>query len=280
LYRASANKGELANFYHFYRALFEVVHYFGPKMPKDMVVHAGLTGGLNDSDDQKNNDNGRKNDEFEFFNTAFLVSPFCASKEMNVFPKGTVVLSLKAQFLNEFNDTNYFDLSAFSSFTESDGKNEVLFMGEYSELSIVNIGVQGDDSCDFSVYFRALNYWQKMSSGFADFNAKKYNIEPVTEQTQSALLDMLKGDAKVPKYIGRVFKYYNESKRGVAFHKMYTELLDVGFDKFCKKERVNKEIAAMLLNAEGTDVDPNKIKKIFPNAQKYVNTLEKKMVFL
>merc|ERR1711933_416266 len=119
-------------------------------------------------------------------------------------------------FLNEFNDTYYFDLSAFSSFAAKDGKNEVLFMGEYSELSIVDIAVQGDETCDFSIYFRALNYWQKLTSGFADFNAKKYNIDSVTDETQSALLDMLKSDDKVPSYIQRVFKYYNESKRGVA----------------------------------------------------------------
>merc|ERR1712129_132718 len=222
------------------------------------------------------NDNvSRKNDEFEFFNTACLVSPFCASKEAkNTFAKGTLILSLKAQFLNDFNDTNYFDLSAF-------GANAVLFLGEYSELSIVDVTVQGDDDCDFSIYFRALNYWQKLTSGFADFNSKKYNIEPVTEQTQAALLDMLKGGAdNVPKYIVKLFEYYNESKKGETFHKMYTELLDVGFDKFCKKERVWKEIAQMLLNEDGTDADPKKIKKIFPNAKKYVNTKEKKMVFL
>merc|ERR1711997_211323 len=99
-------------------------------------------------------------------------------------------------------------------------------------------------------------------------------------ETQTALLDMLNADDKVPSFIQRVFKYYNDSKMGQPFHRMYTELLDVGFDKFCKKERVRQEIAAMLIKDDGTDVDANKIKKIFQNAQKYVNTKEKKMVFL
>lgn len=190
------------------------------------------------------------------------------------------MLSLKAQFLNDFNDTSYFDLSGFSSFAESDGKNEVLFMGEFSELSIVNMSLQGDEKCGFSEYFRALNHWQKLTSGFADFNAKKYNIEPMTDKTQLALLDMLNGEEKVPAFIRRVFEYYNATKKGESFHRMYTELLDIGFDKFAKKKRVREEIANMLLKDDGTDVDPNKIKKIFRNAQKYVNTKEMKMAFL
>lgn len=279
-YVAMYRSSEPSKFYHFHRFLYEIVHFFGQKMPKEMVVFVGLSGGLNNEEKDDENMNKRKNDEWEFLNTAFLVSPFSACKQSNIFSKGTLVLSLKTQFLNEFNDTNYFDLAAFSSFADKDGKNEILFFGKFAELSIVDIRVAGDDKCDFSEYFRALNYWQKLTSGFADFNAKKYNIEPITDETQLALLNMLNGSDKVPKYIQRVFKFYNDSKKGQEFHRMYTELLDCGFDKICKNKRVTKEIAKMLFNDDMSDVDPNKIKKIFKNAQRYVNTKEKKMVFL
>eukprot|EP01084_Bolivina_argentea_P022399 41627_1 len=147
-----------SKFYHFGRFIYEIVTYFGQKMDADMIVYAGLSGGLNikqeekkeekkDNNEDEFEEDKRKNDEWEFFNTGFLTYPFSACKDQNIFKKNILILSLQAQFLNDFNDTKYFDLSYFSSFKNG---NEILFFGEFSELSVINISVSGGDkSCDF-----------------------------------------------------------------------------------------------------------------------------------
>ena len=187
---------------------------------------------------------------------------------------------MKATFLNEFNDTKFLDLSPFSSFTEKDGKNEVLFYGEFSELSFVSMKVQGDDKCDFSDYIIALRYWQKFSSGFADFNDKKYNLLPFIpeEKTQKLLLAILNGDDSVPKYVKSLFNNYKDKDGKKGYHRMYTELYDIDFSKICKKvaKGLIKELQDKLFNDDLSDVDSAKIKKLFKDgAKKYVDTLEK-----
>lgn len=88
-------RSNILKFYHFHRCLYEVVSYFGLKMPKDMVVYVGLTGGLGDANEEKDDDENvkkRRNDEWQFFNTAFLVCPFSACKDANIFPKGMLIV--------------------------------------------------------------------------------------------------------------------------------------------------------------------------------------------
>ena len=261
------------------------------------MVYAGLTGGLNVVEEKKGDDEAKddkkkkededdedrnKNDQFTFLNTTFLVIPFSATRDNALFDKGTVVISLKATFLNEFNDTKYLDLAPFSSFSEKEGKNEILFLGEFCELQFVDIKVQGDDSCNFSDYIMALKYWQKFTSGFADFNAKKYNMEFLpSDKIQACLLKILKGDKEVPKYIQQLFSYYNENKTGEKYHRMYDEILDIDFGKICKKVAagLSKEIQALLFNEDVSDVDKAKIKKFFTKGKKYVDVLEKQKDF-
>jgi len=291
-----------SKFYYFDKFLYEAITYFGQKMPADMVVYAGLSGGIDNEEKKKDDDKDKEekkqektqeekdkeekerkkrsaNAEFEFFNTAFLISPFSTTRDPAVFEKGTLVIGMKATFLNEFNDTRYLDLSPFSSFTEKDGKNEVVFYGEFSELSFVSMKIQGDDKCDFSDYIIALRYWQKFSTGFADFNDKKYNMAFIPdEKTQKLLLSILNGDKDVPKYVGSLFDNYKDKDGKKGFHRMYSELYDIDFSKICKKvaKGLIKELQEKIFNDDLSDVDSAKIKKLFKDgAKKYVDTLEK-----
>ena len=54
---------------------------------------------------------------------------------------------------------------------------------------------------------------------------------------------------------------------------MHSDQLDIDFTKICKnKNKIIKEIRELLFNDNETDVDSIKIKKIFVNGKKYVNT--------
>eukprot|EP01083_Nonionella_stella_P080363 220834_1 len=280
-----------SKFFHFHRFMYELVTYFGTKMASDAVVYHGLSDGLNvqeekeekkdkkeDGDDE--DEDKRKNNQWEFLNTGFLTFPLSACRETNVFSKGTVLLTLKTQFVNEFNETRCFDLAPLSSFAEKDGKNEIVFMGEFSELSVDNISVVGEASADFKIYVDAINLWQMLSTGFADYNDKKYSVNK-SKETQDALVKLLKEDKDVPKYMQQVFKYYNESKKGEKYHRCYEELLDIDFSNICKTvaKTLNKELQDLLFNDEVSDVDPAKIKKIFTKGKKYRDHTEKEKNF-
>ena len=57
---------------------------------------------------------------------------------------------------------------------------------------------------------------------------------------------------------------------------MYDYHLDIDFSKICKKPgKYMKTIQDKLFNDDLTDVDPEKLKKIFINAENYVDTFEK-----
>mmetsp|Transcript_26905 Transcript_26905/g.44103 ORF Transcript_26905/g.44103 Transcript_26905/m.44103 type:complete len:458 (+) Transcript_26905:35-1408(+) len=257
--------------YFFGKFFYEVVTYFGRPMPADMVVYVGLT-------ITEEATTSAAVIEQEFLNTAFLMAPFSACKDADIFGKDVVVLSLQTQFLDHFNDTKYFDLSSFSSFGRKQGKNEVVFFGEFAELSVMNIAVSGDGTSavqDFKPFMDALNIWQKMSSGFADYDSAVYNAPALTEQRQQILADLLNlKEEKIPKYIFHLFKYYNESKTGASFHSMYDDVLDVDFSLICNNlaQELNKEIQGLLFNEDVTDIDPKKIKRIFPKAKQCNNT--------
>ena len=237
-----------------------------------MEVYAALSGGLNvkqdeskDDEKEKEKQSTRNNDQWKFLNTSFLCVPFSASGTKDIFDKESLVLTLKAQFVNDLNETKYFDLSPFSSFAEKEGKNEILFYGEFSELSIDNISIQGDADTHFGEYFQALNYWQKVSTGFAAHDDKQYNLKAPTENLYKLLLSLLNEDEAVPKYIQQIFKFYNESKTGSKYHAKHKELLDVDFrgiqDKVAKE--MSKELQEKLLNEDMSDVDKDKLEKIF-----------------
>ena len=76
-----------------------------------MVVYAGLSGGIDNEEKKKDDDKDKEekkqeksqeekdkeekarkkrtaNEEFEFFNTAFLISPFSATRDPAIFEKG------------------------------------------------------------------------------------------------------------------------------------------------------------------------------------------------
>ena len=306
--------GLRSKFYYFDKFFYEAVTYFGEKMPAEMVVYAGLSGGIDneetkeeeevkqDGDDDSDDEEEKKpkkteeekdkeeqekkrsaNAAFEFFNTAFLISPFSATRDPAIFDKDTLVIGLQATFLNEFNDTRYLDLTQFSSFSENDGISEVVFYGEFSELSFVSMKVQGDDSCDFGEYLLALRYWQKWSTGFADFNDKKYNMAFLpSEKTQKLLISILNGDKDVPKYVLSLYDHFRGKQGQKGYHRMYEELYDIDFSKICKKVAggLIKELQEMIFNEDLDDVDPVKIKKLYNDKVKqYVDTLEKEKAF-
>eukprot|EP00483_Globobulimina_turgida_P005039 UN05049 len=154
------------------------------------------------------------------------------------------------------------------------------FSVNFGELSVVNVCVAGDASYDFNAYFEALNLWQMLSTGFAGFEGGKYNLE-VTGESQATLVKLLNGDKDIPKYIQQVFRYYNESKMGQTYHKMYGEFLDIDFSKICVKvgKNLSQEMKALLFNDDVSDVDAAKIKRIFSKGKKYRNTAEKEKTF-
>ena len=139
--------------------------------------------------------------------------------------------------------------------------------------------VQGGAARCSGVFVQALKYWQKLTTGFADFNAKKHNIEAPAEHIQRALVKLLDGsdddeaaDAAL-EYMRALFAFYNESKQGALFHAMYADFRDIDFRKIHKNapKVMLKELQTLLFNEEVTRVDADKIRNIFGKC--YVDTL-------
>ena len=129
--------------------MWDAVQYFGEPMPNDLIVYHGRID--DDIAEEKKNSyigddkNDKKGEMYEFFNTSFITQPLQCSGDKSVFIPRSRILHLKTQFRNEdsMNDTNCIKLDYFNTFDK--GKNQYLFFGEYSELSITNITLSGGE---------------------------------------------------------------------------------------------------------------------------------------
>jgi hypothetical protein len=279
------------NFYQFGRKLYACLEYFGDAMREEMVVYHALALNNNNSNNNNNNNNNAQKQAaayvFDFFNTAFLSEPLSCTTNLDIANNFAMyadfstflILELKSQFVNDFNDTRCLDISDLCS---NSSEQQILFWGEWGELSIQNIITVDQESGQamypYTDWMKGMKYWQKLTSGFADFNVRKFNLGfELDEKTQAFMCRMARRDADVPPYMQQLFDYYCAQKTGVAFHKMYTAQLDIDFGKIIKKafKHMTSETRELLFNEDVSDIDPQKIKQFFRNGVKYRDTLQR-----
>lgn len=127
-----------------------------------------------------------------------------------------------------------------------------------------------------------MKYFQKLTTGFADYNVRKFNLgHELNDNTMMHMCRMIRGEKDVPLYISDLFTFYVESKTGVSYHKMYGVQLDIDFGKIVNKafKYMNEETRVMFLNEEVSDVDGGKMKMVFVNGRKYRNTFQRIRLF-
>eukprot|EP01084_Bolivina_argentea_P094410 169723_1 len=234
--------------YHYSRALFEAIEFFGEQMGPEMIVYHGLDCPL----------------QFKQFNAYFdqPVSTTPSKKSAQEFSRGTgIIIALKAG-TEHFDDASkipkYLNVSSFSDFPNED---ERLFYGSFVKFVIHNI-LEADTLKSHSKELLMFNTLQSM------LDNKKMEWKKIDAVTKNIIASLKNEYNFKTKYSEELFDFFCKSQEKITireYQSIPNGLQKLLFGNECQDDAKRQETNIMKLTLVN-------IATLFPNLTKLTLT--------